>query len=97
MSIISKEELDAQIERTITKVCDGSWVNDISVQGFPKSFDKEAVKKVLLDANAAAFKLLAAATGVAYLRDHTVVTLADCETAKDIQDEGNEEELTFSL
>lgn len=82
-NIITREDLDSFIERLFRETYN-NWSDQVTVHGLPKAFDKEALKKLLLKMNEHTFKILSKATGVAYLRNHSIVNQEDCDAATKI-------------
>lgn len=87
-NILTKEDLNTLIEQLFQKIFDNSWSQEIVVQGLPKPFDKDALKEVLIEANNTTFKLLSEATGIAYMRDHSIVERSDCTSAATVKNLG---------
>jgi hypothetical protein len=77
--LISLGILDQMVDKLLGPSED--WGSNKVVDAAPKQFDKEGLRKILRAANSHAFVLIRKAVGVAYIKDHHVVSDSDCDIA----------------
>jgi hypothetical protein len=85
--LISLEILDQLVDKLLGPT--EEWGANKIVDAAPKQFDKEGLRKILRAANSHAFILIRKVVGVAFIKDHHVVSDSDCDIAIRTHDMGD--------
>lgn len=88
--VITQENINDNVVNFVRQFEDDGWGTQLEMVGLPKKFDSRAMEDILLNANKAAFDLMAAATGIAYLRGNATITQYDVITAVEMKKKGVE-------